>query len=143
MRLTPNLRSGDLYLNLNRFYPLPYCFHCWLWTRYYRLWMAILLLIPNIAINFGKHSQPFDQKLRARAKLANIYLFKANNRNSKKGKKYVQSQHYKHQTKVRNMFKVNITNTRTTSFTSFWCFIVNLEQILQLFLVFLLLISNK
>ena len=53
--------------------------------------MAILLVIPNIAINFGKHSQSFDQKLRARAKLANIYLFKANNRNSEKSKKYVQS----------------------------------------------------
>ena len=45
----------------------------------------------------------------------NNYLFKFNNRNTRK--------------KVRNMFKVNNKNTRTTSVTLFWCFIVSFEHI--------------
>ena len=50
---------------------------------------------------------------------ANIYLFKVNNRNTKK--------------KVWNMFKVNNNNTRKTSLTSLWYFFVNFEHISHLF----------
>ena len=50
--------------------------------------------------------------------LANIYLFKVNNRNTGK-------------------------RSLTTSLTSFWCFYCNFEHISHLFLVFLLLTLNK
>ena len=52
----------------------------------------------------------------------NIYLFKVNSRNTQK--------------KVKNVFKVNNREIRTTSFCFF---IVNFEDISHLFLVFLLL----
>ena len=61
--------------------------------------------------------------------LANIYLFKVNNRNTRK--------------KCEISSKLTTKNTRTTSMTSFCCFIVNFEHISHLFLVSLLLTLNK
>ena len=56
----------------------------------------------------------------------NIYLFKVNSRNTQK--------------KIKNIFKVNKREIRTTSFRFF---IVNFEDISHLFLVFLLLTLTK
>ena len=58
-----------------------------------------------------------------------IYLFKVNNRKTRK--------------RCDIYFKVNNKNTRTMSLRSFSCFLINFEHISYLFLVFLLLSLNK
>ena len=60
---------------------------------------------------------------------ANIYLFKVNNKNTRK--------------KLWNMFKVNNKNNRAASWLRSGVFIVNFEHISHLIITFLMLTLNK
>ena len=53
---------------------------------------------------------------------ANVYLFKFNNRNTRKRCEIRSKLTIKTPERRQNMFKANKKNTRTTSLTSFWCF---------------------
>ena len=53
---------------------------------------------------------------------ANVYLFKFNNRNTRKRCEIRSKLTIKTPERRQNMFKVNKKNTRTTSLTSVWCF---------------------
>ena len=55
----------------------------------------------------------------------------------------VQSQQWKHQSNVWNLFKVNDKDIGTASLNPFWCFMFNFEQISTIPLVFLLFILNQ
>ena len=57
------------------------------------------------------------------------------------GHLFVQSQQWKYQTNVWNLFKINNEGTRTRSMISFWC--LYFEQISHIGLVFPLLALNK
>ena len=79
----------------------------WLEIHYFKL--------PKISKSWAGRRRSYEGKWNYPCYCpTNIYLFKADNGNTRK--------------KMWNMLKFNNKNTRAMSLTSFWCLIVNFEQ---------------